>query len=282
VGPNGAAAAWNGATAYVLDDRVHYEHKIYQRIVAGTTGTAPDLDETNWDYVSPTNRWKMMDASNTTKTQKSLGSAGDFSFYVYMGPDDVPDVVVFDDVEAGAIVLTVYDSTVTTVLHTASVTLRDLTDTWRAKKSAVFQGLPSASEMVFAITVYAYDAGFTPSHSPKVGTLVFGNARVLGAAVAGFSAGINDRSLLEEDDYGNINVVERSYSKRMAGTVMVQSEDVDAIVNLLASYRATPAMYLAVGGLYASMVMYGIARTFEASVQTARASYLSIDIKGLV
>lgn len=49
-GPKGLVwrGAWNGATAYAVDDAVSYGGASYRRLVAGTTGTAPDADGTNW------------------------------------------------------------------------------------------------------------------------------------------------------------------------------------------------------------------------------------------
>ena len=43
-------SAWNAATAYVLDDIVlrTTTERLYQRLVAGTTATAPESDTVNW------------------------------------------------------------------------------------------------------------------------------------------------------------------------------------------------------------------------------------------
>lgn len=49
--------AWNGATAYSVGDIVYYRNTstglalAYQRLIAGTTGTAPDSDGTNWSVL---------------------------------------------------------------------------------------------------------------------------------------------------------------------------------------------------------------------------------------
>lgn len=55
-GGGGAAstfAPWAPATAYVLDDVVIYSDTLYRRIIGGTTATAPDADNTNWNQVGP-------------------------------------------------------------------------------------------------------------------------------------------------------------------------------------------------------------------------------------
>lgn len=47
-----AKGAWNGATAYVVDDWVTYGGSSYYRKIAGTTGTDPATDTTNWGVLA--------------------------------------------------------------------------------------------------------------------------------------------------------------------------------------------------------------------------------------
>lgn len=48
-------AAWNGATAYVVGNIVLLTstQRLYERLVAGTTATSPELDPTNWLDIAP-------------------------------------------------------------------------------------------------------------------------------------------------------------------------------------------------------------------------------------
>jgi hypothetical protein len=56
-------AAWSAATAYAVDDKVLLvsTQRIYQRLVAGTTATSPELDPANWFDIGPTNQCAMLD-----------------------------------------------------------------------------------------------------------------------------------------------------------------------------------------------------------------------------
>jgi len=47
-----ARGVWNGATAYVVDDWVTYSGSSYYRKIAGTTGTDPATDTTNWGLLA--------------------------------------------------------------------------------------------------------------------------------------------------------------------------------------------------------------------------------------
>ena len=63
-------AAWAAGTAYSVGNRVirTSTHRIYERMVAGTTATAPELDSVNWIDIAPTNRWAMFDGEVSTQT----------------------------------------------------------------------------------------------------------------------------------------------------------------------------------------------------------------------
>ena len=70
-------AAWSAATAYALGAKVIRTsmHRIYQRLVSGTTATAPESDPVNWLDIGPTNRWAMFDGEISTSTTKATSLA---------------------------------------------------------------------------------------------------------------------------------------------------------------------------------------------------------------
>src|SRR5574344_114233 len=53
--------AWLSGTSYNANDMVIYNHKIYERVIAGDGVTTPDIDQANWMYISYTNRYRMFD-----------------------------------------------------------------------------------------------------------------------------------------------------------------------------------------------------------------------------
>ena len=65
-------AAWSSATTYSLGQRVIVvsTHKVYESLQNSNLNKDPTLasNATWWIEVSPTNRWKMFDISNTTQT----------------------------------------------------------------------------------------------------------------------------------------------------------------------------------------------------------------------
>ena len=60
----------------------------------------------------------------------------------------------------------------------------------------------------------------------------------------GASAGIVDYSKKTVDDFGNVQITERAFSKRASWQMLVANTDIDNLQRMLASLRATPALYI--------------------------------------
>jgi hypothetical protein len=275
-------ALWNAATAYVVGDRAlrTTTHSIYQRRVDGTTPTAPESDPTNWVRVGPSNKWAMWDTANSSQTQK----ANDFSFYLFQGPSDLSDHLVFDNVDADVIRVTVWNAALRQVLYDRSIMLRTRSisgwwdyffERWVYAKTAVFDMLPMIAGVVFAVTV-TKTGGVA-----KVGTCVAGRGRELADTSMGVEFGIRDYSTKETDEFGNTTIVERDYKKRMDLPLRVNNAEIDALAEFLTSYRATPALYMGAGPMYRSLVMYGYYEDFSIVIPGPVLSECNLKVRGL-
>lgn len=270
-------AAWAAATAYVAGDRVHRvtTHMVYQRLVNGTTPTAPEDDTLNWVAVEPTDRWKMFDASNTTQTVEADGT-----MVIVVTPGTVVDSIAFDNVDADSIQVQVAGSSYD---RTVSLKTRECRDWWQYffepfsyRTAAVFTGLPLLVGNQITITVAK------ASGDPvKVGTCVMGLSKKLGTSEHGVGLGIIDFSGKDTDAFGNVFVVERAFSKRMTVDVFIANAQLDDVYSLLASYRARPVVWVGAGNLYGSMLLYGFYKSFEIVVEYPEYSWLRLDIESL-
>ncbi len=275
-------AAWSAVTPYVIDDQVYFDKRIYSRLVDGTTATEPDVDEVNWVYVSLCNRFKQYDAVNSSQTIAPGGVSASFTYRVVVAAGDTFDTIAFDNLTGiETLRLRVFDNTgAGTALNDSTVTLvgYDAARLWAARKAWVFQSLDGDDVLGSVLQV-----DITPNGSevPAIGSMSIGLKRELGIALSGFNVGIVDRSIKQADDFGNYQVVERTFSKRMSGTLALESSAVDAVVNLLADYRARPSMYMATGGLYSATTMLGYYKSFEVTVGGPVVSYCSIDVEGV-
>src|SRR5213079_1625054 len=68
--------AWNSGTAYAVDDAVTYSNASYRRKVAGTTGTAPSSDSTNWEVIAAQGVQGAQGATGAQGTQGVTGATG--------------------------------------------------------------------------------------------------------------------------------------------------------------------------------------------------------------
>lgn len=268
-------AAWNAATAYLEDDRVSRItlHKIYQRVVAGTTATAPESDTTNWVEVGPTNRWKMFDASIESQT------TGADSVVVALTPGALADQLALLNLDANSVRVQVadsgYDRTVTLKTRSVRSWYDYFFEPFALKTEIVFTGLPLRMSNVITITIEK--TGGTAG----VGACVLGLSKVIGRTEMGASAGILDYSSKSTDAFGNTTVVERAYSKRMNVSVWVESGKVDEVQRLFADYRATPLVWVGAGNLYGALIVYGFYKSFEIVINYPNYSNCSLEIEGL-
>ena len=111
-------SAWNAATAYILGDTVlrTTTERLYERIVAGTTATAPESDAANWLDIGPSNKWAMFDSSVSTQTTRAS------SLTVVVKPGYVNSVAFFG-LAGGTITVTERDSLAGAIVYTATRTL---------------------------------------------------------------------------------------------------------------------------------------------------------------
>lgn len=236
--PDVGEVLWNGATAYTVGQRVirTTTHMKYERVVAGTTGTAPENDATNWLPIGPTNRWGMLDRKIGTLTTAATtitkvlrpGAISGMGMLEIIGRE--ADIAL-KDAPGGT---TVYSRTVnldgtiiTSVYEWFFVDYEQLTD-------FVLTDLPqhyTGCELTVAVTGTA---------GVSVGVMQVGKVMEVGNAVGAPTIDIIDYSRKEPDAFGNIDVTERAFSKRINVQVLTKASDFNKIFRTFASLRATP------------------------------------------
>ena len=269
-------AAWNAATAYAEGDRVILTstHSIYQRLVAGTTATSPDVDPMNWQRVGPTNRWAMFD-----RAVGSLSTATS-SMTVTLAPGMVRGFALVD-VNASTAVITMTAGAET--VYSRTVDLRDSTNIidWESyffgdflrRKTLILTDLPPYGEAQVTVTI---SGGGTVS----VGTVVVGSLFDLGISTHGMSLGIVDYSVKSTDTFGVTSVVERAWAKRMTVPVVLDTFKVDEVHRRLAAIRAVPVIWIG-GDQLDQSVIYGFFKDWSIDVAYAAISYCSLTVEGL-
>lgn len=242
---------WSIATSYPLGGRVikAATHRIYESAVAGNVADDPAGTSGRWIDIGPTNRWAMFDQALGTVTTRNDGIA------LTINPGAVDSVALLDVIGSTVRVqATGYDETV--AVGPGPITFLDLPGTGGN------------------ITVTVSGSG-----AVSVGTLLVGTLVTLGVTGESPTAGIDDFSRKDVDEFGEVTVVPRAWAKRMSARALIRTDALDDVANRIASVRAVPSLWIADDGTD-SLTLYGFFKDFSIEVGE-NVSTLSLTVEGL-
>lgn len=248
--PENDAPEWSAQTAYPMGAQVikAATHRIYESATAGNVGNDPAGASGLWIDVGPTNRWAIFDQALGTSTTAATSVA------VTINASAIQAVALLDVTAANVRVQAAgYDRTV--AAGAGAVTFLDL---------------PAGITRV-TVTV--------TGSAVAIGTLLVGKLVGLGTTEASPSAGITDFSRKVVDDFGDVTIVERAWSKRMTAKALIRTDAVDVVANRIATERAQPSLWIGQTGLD-SLTVYGFFKDFSIEVGI-NVSMLSLSIEGL-
>ncbi|WP_294302191.1 hypothetical protein [uncultured Sphingomonas sp.] len=245
--PENDAAAWVASTAYAVGAKVIRGHRVYESLVASNYED-PSLAPTAWLDIGPTNRWAMFD--------QALGTATTRASSIVVSINTSINAIAALDVSASTIRVQAagYDRTIAVV----------------SGRPTLFLDMPAVSNATVTI------AG---SGTVTVGTLLVGNMTSLGITGASPTASISDFSRKEADDFGNVQIVERAWSKRMEAKALIRTDALDKVFGRLAAVRTRPSLWIGDSALD-SLIIYGFFRDFSIEVDE-NVSTLSLSVEGL-
>ena len=277
--PEADHAVWSSGTTYAMADRVIRNHKVWESLQAANTAKTPEAEADWWVEVSPTNRWKCLDLSNTTQT---VVDAADY--YEFAPAQAVNAVALINISGILSVRVRLTDPSFGVVYDTG---VQDLTSvpsesSWYAwffeprteQTQLVYSSLPSSPNAVLRIDV-------TSSGTAYIGALVFGTQRTIGMGVQqGVRLGITDYSRKERNQWGDTVLVQRAYAKRVSFQMLVDNAQLDNTFSLLADMRATPCLWIGTD-LYGSLSVFGFYANFEITIAYARYSDCTLDLESL-
>jgi hypothetical protein len=279
-------AAWSASTNYTKDMRViRPNHRIYQSVAGGTDSTPPENATTGtspkWVDIGPTNRWAMFDdvVGTVTTVASPLtvvlrpGPVSGISLQELSGRQarvtlkTAPGgTVVYDRTEMldATPIQSFYDWFFADFVQRTDVTLNDL----------------PAQYMNGELTISITGSG---ASAVGCGVCKVGRVEFIGSTQMGVTVGIADYSTKTRDTFGRLSVVQRAYSKRMTLKAMVDRADFNRVTRLLASLRATPAVWIANDAQdLEALRIYGFFKDFNIEVAYPTYFVCSIEIEGLV
>jgi hypothetical protein len=280
----GDPAAWSAVTAYAVGDLAWRAttHRIYKRLVAGTTATLPEADLTgaapNWLDYAPTNRWAMFD--DETGSHSSVASP----LTVAVEPGICNSLALIELVGAsvtitmtdGAAGPTVYSTTVDLSLSVVADWYAYFFEPFRQRGTVVLTDLPPY--LAGRITVTLTGVG-----TVKCGGLIVGTQYAVGRTEYGASAGIRDYSRKLTDEATGVTTLEkRRFAKIMRANLRLQAGAVNAVQTLLTELRATPCVWIGDddGGIE-PLTVFGWFKDFSLTVSYPTVHHYSLEIEGM-
>lgn len=139
----------------------------------------------------------------------------------------------------------------------------------------IFSGLPIYAGTQVTITI-------SGGGDVELGQIVIGRDYPLGRVLTGSAIGIEDFSRKDRDDFGNAVLIERPYAQTVDFSFCFPSDDAGRVSGVLASLRATPAVYHAGDGTGKfGTTIYGFFRDFSIPL-TTNVSFANLQVEGLI
>lgn len=274
-----ATAAWSAATTYALNAEVSYSNSIYVSLQASNLNKQPDTNPTWWIRKSATNPYRMFDTSVDSQTTETT------SLTVVIATGMINSLALINMLGT-TLVVTGRDGLAGPIVYTKTVDLDGTIivdwyeyffEPYDNLSEVVFTDIPPYSGMHLTIELT------TGSGSPvSIGGCVFGTTYTLGQTQYGASVGIKDYSVKEVDQFGNTQLLQRAFSRRMEATVFVDNGAFNRVYKLLSELRAIPCIYIgSQDDKFNPTIIYGYYRDFDTVIQYPTMSMCSIEIEGL-
>lgn len=282
------APVWDSGEPYLIGDTVMVlgqYHRAYQALTnnsdkfppENTSGSTPD-----WLDIGATNPWRMFDMTVGAEKQTiATSSTGDLD--VVMAVDSFVTAIVLLNIYGVNVRILMHDGSGNLVYEHEQALLSDPPEVgWRdfyfghrsATDTIALIDLPPIVPAVIRVIV---EGG---GDDAALGKLILGESINIGCARYGTSVGILDFSTKARDQFGNNYIVKRRYVDDCDFDIQLDSERVDSVKRLLASFRASPVVYIGSTN-YQSTVVFGFYRGFRIVIAGFKKSSCSVQVEGI-
>ena len=271
--------AWLSGTSYNANDMVIYNHKIYERVIAGAGAVTPDIDQVNWLYISYTNRYRMFD-NILYSTSERVGG-----IHFTLTPSQSVDSLALLNVNASSVRVVITDPALG-VIYDNTIDLSnvsDVTDYYTyfysplvaKSNTAVFTDLPIAPTATIDVYISAGSA------LVSVGEVVYGIKKVVGRTNYGTSIGIKSYSRKEFDEFGNVTVVKRKNSKYCEYDIDIDNYMLSDVQRFFSDIDSVPCVFIGNEDLE-ELIVYGFYSDFKATISFPSVSKCTLRVEGLL
>ena len=274
--------AWSAATSYATGAVVirTSTHMKYERIGgSGVHATPPESAPLLWLAVGPTNRWAMFDRKIGTLTSAAT------TFTTVMRPGAISGLGVLEAAGRTS-VITYKDAPGGTVVYLKTVDLDgSLITSFYEWFFAEFEQL---TDFVLTDLPEHYTSGeltvqMNGTTGVSAGVLQVGRVLDVGKTLIGSTVDIIDYSRKNVDPIdGTVDVLERTFSKRISLQVLTEASNFNKIFRSLAALRATPCIYIGTGNAgFEPLIGYGFYKSFSMVVAYSKNHLCNLEIEGL-
>lgn len=278
--PEADEPEWLVGSTYAVGDQVQRTstHSVYENDVADNLGNPPELNPDKWRRVRATNRWRLFDGTNSSRTEQANAIS-----YVFDPDSAVTTLAALNLRNCTSVrvrqVDPVYGTVTDQYLYPGPLPVR--ADPWEwafgqwtgGKTLAVFDGLKSYPNA-------ALHVDFVGGAELAVGLLMFGQMREWGVGIKrGGRLGRKSYSRNETNNFGDLQLVKRPTAKRTSFETLVRNAEVDPLMDYLDSIDATVCLFIGPAG-FESTVVYGVYRDHEVLLEHLDHSILQLDVLG--
>lgn len=270
---------WSSTTTYSLCEKVKVENDVYQSLVDANINNNPSAagSSAKWQKRGVINRMNAFDKKLSTKVK----NPNEINYTIKMGRA-MTTLAVLGAEGATSIQLIMENDGVDVFDKTLSVfPLPSRPGLWywlygqkEERTEAKFFDLPTYPSAKLKLKVLG-------SEDLAVGEIAIGNITSFGLYVlSGAGIGFDDYSRKERDEFGEWEIVERSYSKWTSLSLLLEKSEVDAMNKFVAKMRAKPAVWIG-SNSYESTTVYGMVKSFEVAIKWALYSECQLVLEGM-
>jgi hypothetical protein len=251
----------------------------YESVGDGNIGNDPASDDgTNWTLLGFTNSRRMIDGLITGQTERAE------SITLKIDPGATVTSAVLFNVAGASVTVSVKEGGSEIYTRTIQmVRTDDVENIWdyfftepEFKTVAIFESFPGKSGNEITLTVSA------PGATAKVGEAIFGYARRLGDTLAGSSPTIKDFSVIEENEFGELTIVERAFARGADYEVAINPQEADRIMRIMAANRARLCAFFPDSDMeHYGLTVAGFYEEFEPPLTHRGVSIVTIPVKGV-
>jgi hypothetical protein len=273
--------AWVIGTTYALADKVYYNGRLYESLIASNTGNEPGIPAsiTEWLDIGPDNRHAMFDTQVNTQTKATT------TFTTVVNPNTTFNSLAYLNLTGITLDVVIRNGLAGPIVYSKSIDLDDTIiidwymyffEPYDLKSDVVLTDVPAYSASHITTTI-------TGVGNVAIGSMVYGSIYSLGSTQYGASIGIRDYSIKNTDAFGTTSFVQRAFSKRMDADIFVDNKYLNFTYKLLSDIRSVPVVWIGSEAEdFKPLVMFGYYRDFNITIPYPSYSLCNLSIEGLI